>query len=178
MISDKDYLLTIISSLPDALSNFALAQIAWTMQQMSQLMDANTLTSMLLQEAKRQNLRVQRRKQSSGKGKEDKKDEALAVSMDKSSKGRDTSKVKCYCGDMGHFRNKFPKLKKSKENLTMPMTENSKAKADAPSGTTNVVEEVSDEEGAWTAEELDDGSDGGLIGLTNRLRQNTLVCLN
>jgi len=59
-ISDKDYLLTIILSLPDVLSNFASAQIAWTMQQMSQLMDANTLMSMLLQEVERQDLRAQR----------------------------------------------------------------------------------------------------------------------
>jgi len=162
MISDEDYLSTIISSLPDALSNFASAQIAWTMQQTSQSMDANTLMSMLLQEAERQNLRAQRHKQSSGKGKEDEKDEALAVSTNQSSKGRDTSKVKCWnCGDMGHFRSKCPKPKKSKANSTTPVTENSKAKADAPSGTVNIVEEVSDEEGAWAAEELDDGSDGG-----------------
>jgi len=77
-ISDKDYLTTIISSLPDVLSIFALAQIAWTMQQTSQSMDVDMLMLMLLQEAERQNLRVQRHKQSSGKGKGDEKDEALA----------------------------------------------------------------------------------------------------
>ena len=59
-ISDKDYLLTIILSLLDVLSNFASAQIAWTMQQMSQLIDANMLMSMLLQEVERQDLRAQR----------------------------------------------------------------------------------------------------------------------
>ena len=56
-ISDEDYLSTIISSLPDALSNFASSQIAWTVQQNSNPMDANVLMSMLLQEANRQYLR-------------------------------------------------------------------------------------------------------------------------
>ena len=57
MISDKDYLSTIISSLPDTLSNFASSQIAWTVQQNSKPMDANVLMLMLLQEADRQYLR-------------------------------------------------------------------------------------------------------------------------
>ena len=56
-ISDEDYLSTIISSLPDVLSNFASSQIAWTVQQNSNPMDANVLMSMLLQEANRQYLR-------------------------------------------------------------------------------------------------------------------------
>ena len=50
-ISDEDYLSTIISSLPDALSNFASVQMAWTFQSTQQSMDANTLMTMLLQEA-------------------------------------------------------------------------------------------------------------------------------
>ena len=37
-ISDEDYMSTIISSLPDALSNFASMQMSWTMQQTSQSM--------------------------------------------------------------------------------------------------------------------------------------------
>ena len=78
-ISDKDYLSTIISSLPDALSNFASSQIAWTTQQSSNLIDANALMSMLLQEADRQYLRSLRQKAGSVKGKEDEKIEALAV---------------------------------------------------------------------------------------------------
>jgi hypothetical protein len=39
-ISDEDYLSTIISSLPDALSNFASMQMSWTLQQTQQSMDA------------------------------------------------------------------------------------------------------------------------------------------
>jgi hypothetical protein len=34
-ISDEDYLFTIISSLPDTLSNFASMQMSWTLQQSS-----------------------------------------------------------------------------------------------------------------------------------------------
>ena len=60
MISDKDYLSTIILSLPDALSNFASSQIAWMTQQSSNLIDVNALMSMLLQEADRQYLRLLR----------------------------------------------------------------------------------------------------------------------
>ena len=50
-ISDKEYMSTIISSLPDALANFALIQMAWTLQQTLKPMDARTLMTMLLQEA-------------------------------------------------------------------------------------------------------------------------------
>src|ERR1700678_3132180 len=79
-ISDEDYLSTIISSLPDALSNFASMQMSWAFQQTQQSMDANTLMTILLQKAERQDLRAQKRKELTGKGKEDEKDEALAVS--------------------------------------------------------------------------------------------------
>ena len=60
MISDEDYLSTIILSLPDALSNFASSQIAWTIQQSLNLIDTNALMYMLLQEADRQYLRLLR----------------------------------------------------------------------------------------------------------------------
>jgi hypothetical protein len=57
-ISDKDYLSTIISLLPDTLSNFASMQMSWTLQQTSKPMDASMLMMMLLQEVERQNLRA------------------------------------------------------------------------------------------------------------------------
>ena len=85
-ISDKDYISTIISSLPDALSNFALLQMAWTMQQMSKSIDASTLMTMLLQEADQQYLRTQRGKQGSGKGKDEEKDEVLVIDQSKGKK--------------------------------------------------------------------------------------------
>ena len=81
-ISDKEYLSTIISSLPDALANFASMQMAWMLQQTSKSMDAGTLMMMLLQEAECQNLRNQRRKLSR-KIKDEEKGEALVVSKDK-----------------------------------------------------------------------------------------------
>ena len=59
-ISDEDYLSTIISSLPDMLSNFASMQMLWTLRQTQQPMDTSTLMTMLLQEAKRQDLRSQK----------------------------------------------------------------------------------------------------------------------
>ena len=52
-ISDEDYLSTIISSLPDGLSNFASMQMSWALQNSSQPIDASTLMVMLLQEAER-----------------------------------------------------------------------------------------------------------------------------
>jgi len=75
---------------------------------------------------------------------------------------RDTSKVECWnCREIGHFRSKCPKPKKSKVNSMTPMTENPKTKADGPSVTMNIVEEVSDEEGVWAAEEIENRSDRG-----------------
>ena len=55
-ISDEEYLSTIISSLPDPLANFASLQMSWALQHTSKLIDANTLMTMLLQEAERQTL--------------------------------------------------------------------------------------------------------------------------
>ena len=73
-----------------------------------QSMDASTLMTMLLQEAECQDLRSQRRKQATGKGKEDEKNEALAVSNTEKPRGkRDMLKIECWnCGEMGHFSSK------------------------------------------------------------------------
>ena len=114
-IINKDYLSTIISSLPDALSNFASVQMAWTFQSTQKSMDTNTLMMMLLQEAEHQNLRAQKRKPTTGKGKEDEKNEALAVSTEKPKGKRDMSKITCWnCGESGHFSSKCDKPKKAK----------------------------------------------------------------
>ena len=90
-ISDEDYLSTIISSLPDALSNFASSQIAWMMQQNSGSIDINSLMSMLLQEADRQYLRSLRQKVGSVKGKEDEKNKALVVDQTNGKRKQDLS---------------------------------------------------------------------------------------
>ena len=153
-ISDEDYLSTIISSLPDALSNFASMQMSWTLQQTQQPMDASTLMTMLLQEAERQNLRAQKRKQTVGKSKEDEKNEALAVSTEKSGGKKDMSKIECWnCGEMGHFSNKCKKPKKSKGAKS---SETPDPKKEGTSAAASVTEYSSDDDGAWAAEELAD----------------------
>src|SRR6202522_3537120 len=117
-ISDEDYLSTIISSLPDALSNFASMQMSWTLQQTQQSMDASTLMTMLLQEAECQDLRSQRRKQATWKAKEDEKSEALALSTEKPRGKRDMSKISCWnCGELGHFSSKCNKPRKFKDPI-------------------------------------------------------------
>ena len=105
-ISDEEYLSTIISSLLDALANFTSMQMAWTLQQTSKSMDARTLMTMLLLEAKRQNLWNQRCKLN-GKGKEGDKGEALVVSEDKpQGKKNLDGKVLCWgCGREGLLGN-------------------------------------------------------------------------
>src|ERR1700678_2002459 len=152
-ISDEDYLSTIISLLPDALSNFASMQMSWTFQQTQQSMDENTLMTMLLQEAERQDLRAQKRKQSTEKGKEDEKDEVLAVSTEKPKGKRDMSKITCWnCGDLGHFSSKCVKEKKSREGKPA-LTPNPKKEGTSAAA----VEDSSDDEGAWITEEVDSG---------------------
>ena len=104
-ISNEEYLSTIISSLPNALANFTLMQMVWTLQQTSKAMDARTLMTMLLQEAERQNMRGQRHKQGTGKGKEE-EGEALGVSENRirGKKNKD-GKILCWgCGEEGHLR--------------------------------------------------------------------------
>ena len=147
-ISDEDYLSTILSSLPDALSNFASVQMLWTLQQTQQLMDASTLMTMLLQEAKQQNLRAQKHKKAAGKSKKDEKGEASAVSMEKPKGKRDMSEINCWnCGEAGHFSSKCDKPKKTKDNSSKSSENN--------------VDSSSDDEGAWAAEELSSDSDAG-----------------
>src|ERR1700678_1302435 len=149
-ISDEDYSSTIISSLPDALSNFASMQMSWTLQQTQQPMDASTLMTMLLQEAERQDLRNQKRKQTAGKAKDDEKNEALAVSTERPRGKRDMSKINCWnCGESGHFSSKCNKPRKSKDSESSvkpdPKKEGTLAAA---------VDSSSDDEGAWAAEEV------------------------
>ena len=154
-ISDEDYMSTIISSLPDTLSNFASMHISLSTQN-KQPVDASTLMTMLLQEAERQNLRSQRRKQGTGKSKEDEKSEALAVSADKPRGKKDSNgKVLCWnCGEEGHLKHKCPKPKKSKDDSASKPAEKPEAKKEGTSAVANVAEPTSDEDGAWAAEEL------------------------
>ena len=155
-ISDNDYLSTIISSLPDNLSNFASLQMLWTMQQTQSQIDTSTLMAMLLQEAEHQDLRSQKRKQAGGKSKEDEKNEALAVSTEKPSGKRDMSEINCWnCGKPDHFSLKCKQPKKSKDSKSSGTT-NSK---EGTSAAVNAVDTSSDDEGAWAAEEISSDSE-------------------
>ena len=126
-ISDEEYLSTIISLLPDTLANFASMQMAWTLQQTLKAMDAGTLMTMLLQEADRQNLRGQRCKQGTGKGKED-DGEALVVSDDKpQGKKNSDGKILCRgCGGEGHLKFKCPDLWKTNNDMKKAQCRNSR----------------------------------------------------
>jgi hypothetical protein len=112
--------------------------------------------TMLLQEAERQDLRSQKRKQTAGKSKDDEKGEALAVSTEKPKGKRDLSKICCWsCGKYGHFSSKCTEEKKAKDNKSTSNTDSKKE------GTLAAAVEhshshshSSDDEGAWAAEEV------------------------
>ena len=152
-ISDEEYLFTIISSLPNPLTNFISMQMAWMLQQTSKAMDAGTLMMMLLQEAERQNLRGQRCKQGTGKGKEE-EGEALGVSENKmrGKKNKDRKILFWGCGEEGHLRPYCPNPKKT--NKDSKKTQES-SKPNAKVATASVVEISFDDEGAWAAETVD-----------------------
>ena len=154
-ISDKDYLSTIISSLPEALSIFTSSQIAWTTQQSSKPMDVNVLMMMLLQEVNQQYLRTQKHKHRDRKGKDEKKNEVLVVDQLRGKKECDLSMIECWnCRDMGHFWSKCPKLKKVSTDSKKLTEVSSIPKNNRVARTASIVEEISDEEGAWMAQEI------------------------
>jgi hypothetical protein len=124
-------------------------------------MDANTLMTMLLQEAERQDLRAQKLKQSTGKGKEDEKNEALAVSTEKPKGKRDMLKITCWnCGNTGHFSSKCDKPKKTKDQ---PSTSDPKKEGTSAAA----VDNSSDDKGAWVAEEVGDESADWFLEVVN-----------
>jgi len=125
-IDDKDYLSTIISSLPMSLSNFASNQLAATkLYALTKTIDPDALISLISEEYKQQKAQCSRR--SNGKSpKEDDWDEAMSASSSKGGKaGGHNHKFPhgtCWgCGDKGHFRDKCPKkLKDGKESKDSP----------------------------------------------------------
>src|SRR6266511_1418022 len=87
-IENKDYLSTIVGSLPFALSNFTSSQLtAARMFSTTKTIDLDTLILLLVEESDRQRAQYARRK-TGGKGKEGEKDKALSVASDKGKKPR------------------------------------------------------------------------------------------
>ena len=153
-IDKKDYLSTIISSLPVWLSNFASNQLAAArLYATDKTIDPDELISMIAEESDRQRtLRAARPRPPKKEGGNDVKDEALAAS---SSGGKRKAKPKgaCWnCGEVGHLKSKCPKPKK----------ENSQASS---SGTANVAESESEDEGAFFMEP--DSDDDSIVILSS-----------
>lgn len=118
-IEEKDYRSTIISSLPTSLSNFASNQLAAAkLHSATKTIAADTLIHMICEEYERQ--QSQRIKRKQVKKEEDTRDEALIASSSKNASGGGKGKGRkpraCWtCGEVGHFRSKCPKGKKSEK---------------------------------------------------------------
>jgi hypothetical protein len=167
-VDNKDYLSTIISSLPHSLSNFASNQLAAAkLYAPTKTIDPDALISMISEEYERQ--KSQRSRRSNGKSsRNDDHDEAMIASS--SSRGGKAGgrnhkfpRGTCWgCGETGHFRDKCPtKPQKPKDG---------KGSKDSPkSGSANAavgVDSDSEGEGAFAAVAVDDyDSDGSLPGL-------------
>jgi len=125
-IDDKDYLSTIISSLPMSLSNFALNQLAAAkLYALTKTIDPDALISLISEECEQQKAQCSCR--SNGKSpKEDDHDKAMSASSSKGGKaGGHNYKFPCGtcwgCGDKGHFQDKCPKKSKDgKESKDSP----------------------------------------------------------
>jgi len=125
-IDTKDYLSTIISSLPMSLSNFASNQLAATkLYAPMKTIDPDALISLISEEYERQ--KAQHSHRSTGKSpKEDDCNEAMSASSSRGGSSRGgkaggrNHKFTCGtcwgCGEEGHFRDKCPtKPQKSKD---------------------------------------------------------------
>ena len=155
-IDTKDYLSTIISSLPTSLSNFASNQLAAAkLYHTTKTIDPDVLISLISEEYERQ--KVQRSRRSNGKSpRDDDRDEAMTASSSKGGKagGRNHRfpRGTCWnCGDKGHFKDKCPKPQKQKDGK--------EAKDSQKGGSANAVIGVdsdSEGEGAFAAVAVED----------------------
>jgi hypothetical protein len=156
-IDDKDYLSTIVGSLPYALSNFASSQLtAARMFSSTKTIDPDILISLLVEESDRQRAQFSRRK-FGGKGKEGEKDEALGVTPEKGKKPR--RDVECWnCGGKGHFRHQCKKPKKADSKNGESKKEEPKKEQGKSDGRANAAESDSESEGAWFLDDDDNES--------------------
>ena len=156
-IEAKNYLSTIIFSLPVSLSSFASATLAAArIFSPTKTIEPDVLLSLLMEEADRMKAQSVRRRVS-GKGSDDDKGEALGTEekSSKPRKGRGRENVKCWnCEVMGHYSHECKEPKKTDE----------KAKDDATKaqGTSaSAVEPDAECEGAWAAELVEDAIEEG-----------------
>jgi len=155
-IDTKDYLSTIISSLPMSLSNFALNQLAAAkLYAPTKTIDPDALISLISKEYERQ--KAQCSHCSTGKSpKEDDCNEAMSASSLRGGKagGRNHKfpRGTCWnCGDKGHFKDKCPKFQKPKDGKD--------SKDSLKGGSTNAAVSVnsdSEGEGAFAAVAVDE----------------------
>jgi len=147
VVDEKDYFSVIISSLPVALSNFALNQLAAAQFSSSKSIISDNLLSMLMEESDHQRAQWQRR-QGSGKGKDEESEgEALAARRVKLKRGQ--ANVTCWnCDKVGHYSFKCEDPEKSDDELKDDMETSNNV-------TAAILE--SDEEcgGAWAAEAVE-----------------------
>ena len=146
-IDEKDYRSTIISSLPIALANFASSQLASArLYAPMKTIALDSLISLISEEYEQQKAQRSHRS-STGKGKDDDKDEALLVSWKaKGEKGERKPKGVCWnCEKKGHYKHKCPKPTKAAETK--------KDSSSAKEGSANaVVESDSESEGVFAME--------------------------
>ena len=97
-INKKDYLLTVISSLPFSLSNFASAQLAATrMFSTMKSIEPDVLMSLLMEEADQQKVQYACRAPRKGKEEgEEPQDEALSSVSSKPRKGKGRENITCW----------------------------------------------------------------------------------
>jgi hypothetical protein len=169
VIDEKDYLSTIISSLPFTLSNFASAQLAAArMFAPSKSIEPDILLTLLMEEADRQKAQYARRASNPEKGKkewEGPPNEALASMSMIATKprtkgpGKGRANVTCWnCDRKGHYSNECkdpPKKDQAKD-------EGEKTPAESPVPVANVAataEYNSGDDGAWAAEPVSDDED-------------------
>src|SRR5580765_1622417 len=157
-IDEKDYLSTIISSLPFTLSNFASAQLAAaTMFSPTKSIEPDVLMTLLIEEADRQKAQYARR--ASRRGKEDEEepwDEALSSVGLMPRKGKGRANVTCWnCNRKGHYSNEC----KEPPKTAKPNDEGQKTPPEGQAPKTNVAATaISDleDEGCWAAVEVSD----------------------
>jgi hypothetical protein len=139
-IDEKDYLSTIISSLPYHLSNFASAQLtAAKMFAPTKSIEPDILMSLLMEEAERQKAQLARH---AFRGKEE-HDEALGVTDgSRPRQGRGRANITCWnCNKKGHYSNECEEPKKGDKS--------------GGTGTAAGAESDSDSDFAWVVEEIE-----------------------